>query len=543
MSRFFRLLFFILLILVSSGAWAAPVRLAIGMFTGNPGESVTMPITIEGAVGQNVLAYKIILSFNPTVLKFKSLSVKGTVIATWGNPTFNAQEDRIIMVGGGVRAIAQDGTLLFITFDVRVDAVPGARSNLVFVGPNNPNDTRLNEGVPQVSTISGVFTVAGGTGEVGVRLSVGTASGRAGGSVVVPVAISGTTGEKVTSAKVTVTYDPKALTFKDVSFEGTVAEVWGSPLTTHKEGETTVVGGSVLPLNGDGQFVMIRFDVKVDAPLGESKVALKEVILNEGALVASTSNGMITIIAGPSGQLKASIEQISADPGDSVVVPVKIQGAPGRDILAFTFDLLYDHRLLMPVNASFEGTVVEGWPEPVFRGAGDSLAIAAAGVSPIETDGILLKIIFVVSQEAQVSKKSPISFLTTSFESLTQAEPFQAITEDGSVTIGSTAVDDEDVFGAVHPQSYLLRQNYPNPFNPYTTISYGLPESAYVKLEVYNITGEVIKTLVDTTKSSGLYAVVWNGRSEAEMPVSSGIYFYRLSTGAVTKIRKMTLIR
>lgn len=93
------------------------------------------------------------------------------------------------------------------------------------------------------------------------------------------------------------------------------------------------------------------------------------------------------------------------------------------------------------------------------------------------------------------------------------------------------------------PTRYSLNQNYPNPFNPETTISYELPSDSKVELSVYNILGERVATLVSEFKQAGYYEVVWNGTRDDGSTVSSGIYFYRLSTDDYVKSMKMTLMK
>jgi hypothetical protein len=93
------------------------------------------------------------------------------------------------------------------------------------------------------------------------------------------------------------------------------------------------------------------------------------------------------------------------------------------------------------------------------------------------------------------------------------------------------------------PTRYSLNQNYPNPFNPETTISYELPADSKVELSVYNILGERVATLVNEFKPAGYYEVAWNGTRDDGTTVSSGIYFYRLSTDDYVKSMKMTLMK
>jgi flagellar hook assembly protein FlgD len=90
-----------------------------------------------------------------------------------------------------------------------------------------------------------------------------------------------------------------------------------------------------------------------------------------------------------------------------------------------------------------------------------------------------------------------------------------------------------------------LGQNYPNPFNPKTTIEYSIKERAPVTLKIYNVAGQLVKTLVNeiqSPKAEG-YAITWDGRSNTGQPVSSGVYFYRLETRDFVQTKKLLLLK
>jgi hypothetical protein len=93
------------------------------------------------------------------------------------------------------------------------------------------------------------------------------------------------------------------------------------------------------------------------------------------------------------------------------------------------------------------------------------------------------------------------------------------------------------------PVTYALEQNYPNPFNPTTTITYQLPEQRDVTLTVYNILGQVVKSLVQNVQAAGIYAIRWDGTNDHGTGVSSGMYIYRLKAGNFVQSRKMMMLR
>ncbi|MCK4461496.1 MAG: T9SS type A sorting domain-containing protein, partial [candidate division Zixibacteria bacterium] len=93
------------------------------------------------------------------------------------------------------------------------------------------------------------------------------------------------------------------------------------------------------------------------------------------------------------------------------------------------------------------------------------------------------------------------------------------------------------------PGSFHLSQNYPNPFNQGTTISFYLDKSSHVELEVFNILGQKVRSLVDGYRNAGPHSEVWDGRDGGGQAVASGIYLYRLKTGTEQGTKKMVLVR
>ncbi len=110
----------------------------------------------------------------------------------------------------------------------------------------------------------------------------------------------------------------------------------------------------------------------------------------------------------------------------------------------------------------------------------------------------------------------------------------------GAVENQAGYTDSEYTQQAILP---VLRSNFPNPFNPSTTISFLLPKDASCTLEVYNIRGQKVKTLINETRFAGNHSVVWTGLDDNGKPVSSGLYFYRLTTPNSIQTNKMLLLK
>jgi len=88
-----------------------------------------------------------------------------------------------------------------------------------------------------------------------------------------------------------------------------------------------------------------------------------------------------------------------------------------------------------------------------------------------------------------------------------------------------------------------LLSNYPNPFNPSTTIAFEMAREGQVCIEVYNIKGQKVRSLVNGLRSAGSHTVVWNGRDDCGVAMSSGVYFYKLTAGGVVSVKKMVMVK
>jgi parallel beta-helix repeat protein len=110
----------------------------------------------------------------------------------------------------------------------------------------------------------------------------------------------------------------------------------------------------------------------------------------------------------------------------------------------------------------------------------------------------------------------------------------------------STQLPPPPPFYRQHPQSrpeHYELQNYPNPFNSSTTIRYALPEDAHIELDVYNLRGTKVKTLLSGKQKAGMHEMEWHGRNTAGEPVCSGLYFIRLQSGTAQKVSRVILLK
>lgn len=91
--------------------------------------------------------------------------------------------------------------------------------------------------------------------------------------------------------------------------------------------------------------------------------------------------------------------------------------------------------------------------------------------------------------------------------------------------------------------NFLLKQNYPNPFNPDTNISFVMEEAGKVEIQIFNVKGQKVRTLVDGVYTAGEHVVNWNGRSDQKEALPSGVYYYRMSANTNYVNKKMILLK
>ncbi len=112
----------------------------------------------------------------------------------------------------------------------------------------------------------------------------------------------------------------------------------------------------------------------------------------------------------------------------------------------------------------------------------------------------------------------------------------------GTITVESLTSVEDDNAGAT-PKSFDVSQNYPNPFNPVTNIPYSLSSRTRVTIEVFNVAGQRVSTLLDREQSAGQHMVTWDGTNTNGGQVPSGVYMYRIATDLGSETRKMVLIK
>ena len=159
-------------------------------------------------------------------------------------------------------------------------------------------------------------------------------------------------------------------------------------------------------------------------------------------------------------------------------------------------------------------------------------------------------LIYAIPLQNQIEAgRDPIARLTFSGKDPIKFEPTTIAKQEGISLVSTDAKElsyDTDfnmVAGRPMPTSFSVSQNYPNPFNAGTVIRYSLPENSKVKIEIFNILGQKVRTLVDEYQTAGYKTIQWNGTNAGNQTVASGVYFYKINAGKFSEVKQMTLLK
>jgi len=213
--------------------------------------------------------------------------------------------------------------------------------------------------------------------------------------------------------------------------------------------------------------------------------------------------------------------------GEEMAIAVSLEDF--AELKGYGLSVSFDSEALAYVGAKVENSIL---------GTGEF----AEGQMVTQKDGLLS-----LAAYGDVATEGDLG-LSLVFRSLREIEDSYIEIVDGQVRDGSYGLNSVATPVSVRiqtrPEVYALRNNYPNPFNPETTIKYQLPEAGDVTLEVYNMLGQVVRTLVNQHQTAGRYAVQWDANNDNGQALSSGIYFYRVQVGGeFNDVRKMLLLK
>jgi hypothetical protein len=248
---------------------------------------------------------------------------------------------------------------------------------------------------------------------------------------------------------------------------------------------------------------------------------------NFGKAIEGTAK-VVPVLAGLNTDARLALSAGSTLPRIGEELTVAVNMADFVEVKGYGFSVNYDPSMLEFVRVASDKALLGSSQlaeARVASNADGSVAIAAYGQTATQGD---LGVSLVFRTKAEIEN----SWIDISEGQL----------QDGSYGLNEFA-SFEPVQVQTRPEIYNLADNYPNPFNPETTLKYQLPEAADVKLEVYNVVGQVVRTLVADHQNAGRYVVQWDASNDNGQPLSSGIYFYHIQAGEFQKTKKMLLLK
>ncbi|NOZ08943.1 MAG: T9SS type A sorting domain-containing protein, partial [FCB group bacterium] len=220
------------------------------------------------------------------------------------------------------------------------------------------------------------------------------------------------------------------------------------------------------------------------------------------------------------------LEDAAVNQGELISLPVYLENAGGLTALETTLN--YDPDLLSLINVEPAGTAAGMYFRFNADEAAGTLRLALAGTQTLPEN---LQV-FTVTFQAAADIIDKVSTSVTIGRFLAQEDDLTEIAKSAEILIQGT------------PGQFALHPAYPNPFNPVVTLGFSLPEDGVpVRMDVLNMLGQRVVTLLDETKSAGEYTLQWNGTDAAGNNLQSGLYFVRLKAGDYLKIQKIMLIK
>ena len=233
--------------------------------------------------------------------------------------------------------------------------------------------------------------------------------------------------------------------------------------------------------------------------------------------------------------IKASAipERSSEATGQQITVPVVVDISQYPEKLgSYTAELSWDVHVLRYIGHSPGAT--DGFANPVVNTETTSQGkLTFAAANPRGADG---KVNVLNVKFECIGSRDSKSSLNLEFFAMAAAYTFADLLPYVETVTGDLKAEEL-------PDEFSISQNQPNPFNPETTIRYRSHKAVHVNLEIYNLLGHKIRTMVNEFQEAGNYEVVWDGRDDTGKNVSNGVYIYKIQAGGFSEIKKMLFVK
>ena len=267
-------------------------------------------------------------------------------------------------------------------------------------------------------------------------------------------------------------------------------------------------------------------DVTGDSSLSalDASLILQYVVHLIDELPYDTSDGHLLAIG------NFGLHDQSFEPGKTVEVPIHFTQASNVYSVEGVFEYNPDEITFAEVN----------WADPfnnfmkeIVVDEEGNIQFAIAGASAVAEDGYMATLQFTIDDEVALDY--------TDVRLLDLRINEQDVIKIASTATLSRSLNTDERIGV--PDVFALKQNFPNPFNPVTRVLYDIPKASFVTITIYDLLGRQVKTLIQRNEEPGYKSIVWNATNDHGMPVSAGMYLYRIKANEFIQTKKMLLLK
>lgn len=415
------------------------------------------------------------------------------------------------------------------------------------------------------------------SGAAVLTVSAPTVEVDAGETFDIDIQASDLTGAGVSAFSFTLTYDPSLVVATGVTVEGTLSSGLSLISNTNTPGIVVVAAAGIDALSGAGAIVRIQFESLSSEGTGAFDIS--DFLFNEGNPTANVTDGQVTVKAFLPGDASLNGEVTAFDASEVLkhvaeIQPLSADGLKAADVTGNAEVTSFDASKVLQRVAG----IITCFPVESGCSAGKSAVAASAelriGDKRKEPAGWVVPLdmqhasgeVYALDASISVGTASPATLrsglpadwvFTWGVDedgmlhlSMAGASPLRKGSievvflsdppslAEGTYRVNENAIQEIEEPATNQPASFQLHQNYPNPFNPQTTIAFSLAAPAFVTLEVFDMLGRSVLTLVEAPRQAGSHEVSLDASS-----LPSGAYFYQIQAGGYVQTRRMTLLK
>ena len=371
---------YLFLLFFSTGVFAIDVKIPD---TSSPSEkSFTVGIQTSDLTGQSIFSVDMKIIFDASILSATSVNSSGTLLSSWGNPTFNIGPDNVRISAGGTSALSGGGTLVKIRFTVANNVAAGSTSPVAFAS------FQFNEGRPSANLVNGTFTVTQDLDP--------------------PLITNGPNAGSITSHSANISWQTNEVA-------NSVLEYGASSNYGDKMSSDQLVTNHSFFVNGLKASTTYHYQISSTDKLGNGPTK-------------SADNSFTT------SDIIVSLPDESLDPGSTILIPISISDVSEQEITSANITVQFDADILSATGVVTDGTITAGWPAPTYSTSPGQIQISLSGPTALSGSGFLLKTQFQVEQSAKPGSQSILEF--SNFQLNNGTTP--VVTRNGSFVVKDT---------------------------------------------------------------------------------------------------------